>query len=88
MRSRRRSGTWMWVLLLTLLLTGCGEGASAPEAGRDPPPETEQGEPEERAPETPADPNALTAEEIESNRISMEEYLEAAARYRKERETR
>ena len=30
----------------------------------------------------------LTAEEIESNRISMEEYLEAAARYRKERETR
>ena len=30
----------------------------------------------------------LTAEEIESNRASMEEYLEAAARYRKERETR
>ena len=30
----------------------------------------------------------LTAEEIESNRISMAEYLEAAARYRKERETR
>ena len=30
----------------------------------------------------------LTAEEIEGNRISMEEYLEAAARYRKERETR
>ena len=30
----------------------------------------------------------LTAEEIESNRISMEDYLEAAARYRKERETR
>ena len=36
----------------------------------------------------PAKNRPLTAEEIESNRISMEEYLEAAARYRKERETR
>ena len=30
----------------------------------------------------------LKPEEIESNRASMEEYLEAAAHYRKERETR
>ena len=61
---RIHSGICAGALLLALLLTGCGGEPSAPEAGKDLPAETAYGETAEPAPETPADPDALTAEEI------------------------
>lgn len=61
---RIHSGICAGALLLALLLTGCGEEPSAPEAGKDLPAETAYGETAGPAPETPADPDALTAEEI------------------------
>ena len=54
----------MLALLLALPLSGCGGTEPAPEDGEIPSPGVEQGEAAEPAPEEPADPNALTAEEI------------------------
>ena len=64
MRRRRRCCTWTLALLLALLFAGCGRVETVPEDREVPPLETEQEETEEPVPETPAAPNALTAEEI------------------------
>lgn len=63
-RKYRKICGWMLALLLALPLSGCGGTEPAPEDGEIPSPGVEQGEPAESVPEEPADPNALTAEEI------------------------
>ena len=54
----------MLALLLALPLSGCGGTEPALENHESPSLGAEQGETAEPAPEEPADPNALTAEEI------------------------
>ena len=64
MRKYRKVCGWMLALLLALPLSGCGGTEPALENHESPSLGAEQGETAEPAPEEPADPNALTAEEI------------------------
>ena len=64
MRKYRKICGWMLALLLALPLSGCGGTEPAPEDSEIPSLGVVQGETAEPAPEEPADPNALTAEEI------------------------